>query len=100
MEKRDFHLQGRVGEQSQELGLGRDLGRHQIQDRDTQRTDILMLRAVFIHDKDILALEGRTGRKSSGDFYRHGLWKDEGRGMKDEVLAHTFHPFPFIPHPF
>jgi hypothetical protein len=59
-----------------------------------------MVGTLFVHDKDIFEFERRAGREGGRNFYGHGLWKDEGGSSKDEVLAHTFHPSAFIPHPF
>ena len=73
MEQGDFHLQRRVGKQAQELGFGRDLGGHEIQNSNTQRTNILMRGAVFIHDENIFALQSRAGGEGGGNFYRHSF---------------------------
>lgn len=45
-----------VGELAQDLGLGDDLGGHQIQDQHAQRADVLVHGPVFGHDKDVFAL--------------------------------------------
>src|SRR5258705_7947641 len=67
----DFHLQRGIGKQSQELRFGRDLGGHEVEDRNTQRTNILMRGALFIHDENIFALKSRAGGEGGWNFYGH-----------------------------
>ena len=85
----DLHLKRRVGKQPQDLRFGGDLGRHEVQDRNTQGADVLMQRTVFVHDEDIFVLEGFPGGKGGRDFYRH-VRSDEGGRMKDEFSFNTF----------
>ena len=56
VQKLQMHLQRRVAEQSGKLCLGFDLGRHQIEDQNLQRTNILCCGTVFRHNEDILTL--------------------------------------------
>ena len=56
-------LQRAVAEQPQELRLRDVLDRHEIQDEDFERTDVLCIRPVRIHDEDILPLEDMGGRQ-------------------------------------
>ena len=51
MQQNDLHLQRRVGQQAQQLGLGLFLGGHDIEDRDAKRTDILFLSPLGSHDE-------------------------------------------------
>ena len=60
-----------IAQQPAQLGLRGDLGRHQIQQNDLQRTDILGQRPVLGHDKDILFLQGFCRRQTVGNFNRH-----------------------------
>jgi hypothetical protein len=53
----DLDLQGGVAEQAQQLRLGDHLRRHQVEDREPQRADVLVQGAVLAHDEDVLALE-------------------------------------------
>ena len=54
LQKGQLHLQRAVGQQPGQLGLGDDLGRHQVQNQDAQRADILGVGALAVHDKDVL----------------------------------------------
>ena len=65
-------LEGRVGQLAQYLGLGDDLGGHQVQDEQVQRADILMYGPVFSHDEDVLAFQRRTGGQGVRDLDGHG----------------------------
>ena len=42
LHERDFHLERGVGEQAHEVCLGSNLQRHQVQNDDTQRADVLL----------------------------------------------------------
>ncbi len=70
MEQGHFHLQRGVAEQAQQLGLGGDLGGHQVEDGDAQRADILVAGALLAHDEDIFAFEGQRGRAGFRGFGR------------------------------
>ena len=52
-QKGDLHLQRAVGQQPGQLGLGDDLGGHQVQNQDAQRADVLALGTLAVHDKDV-----------------------------------------------
>ena len=52
-----LHLQGRVAQQTGELGLRRNLGGHEIQQQNLQRADILRHGPVFGHDKDVFVFQ-------------------------------------------
>ena len=58
---------GELPKQAQQLGFGGDLGRHQVEDGDLQRADILVHRAVFTHHKDIFAVQSFFGGQCIGD---------------------------------
>ena len=51
-----IHLQGCIAQQTAELGFRCNLGGHQIQQYDLQRTDILCNSPILGHHKDILLL--------------------------------------------
>ena len=55
------HLQRRVGQQPGDLGLGGDLGGHQVQDQNFQRADMLRQRPLPVHDKDVFFIQGIKG---------------------------------------
>ena len=55
------HLQRGVGQQPGDLGLGGDLGGHQVQDQNFQRTDMLRQRPLPVHDKDVFFIQGVKG---------------------------------------
>ncbi len=71
LEQRQVDLQGGVREKPDQLGLGRNLGRHQVQDRDTERTDVLRRSAFLIHHEDILVFQRLLCREFSRDPDRH-----------------------------
>ena len=73
LEEGHLHLQRRVSKQSKQLGLGRDLGWHQVQDCQPNRPDVLPERPVLTHDEDVLLLQGGTGGKRTRDFDWHAL---------------------------
>ena len=56
-QKGDINLQGGVGKGAQKLQLGIFFERHQIQDHNLQRTDVLMNRSCLVHDEYIFAFE-------------------------------------------
>ena len=56
------HLQRGVGQQPGDLGLGGDLGGHQVQDQDLQRADVLCQCPLPVHDKDVFFIKGIKGR--------------------------------------
>ena len=63
----EFHktylqLQGRIGEQPHQVGLRGNLERHEVEDDDAQRTDVLRVGARVVHHEDILLLEQFNGR--------------------------------------
>ena len=67
------HLQRRVGQQPGNLGLGGDLGGHQVQDQDLQRADMLGRCPLPVHDKDVFLVQGIVGRQSLGNDQRHSV---------------------------
>src|ERR1051325_1091814 len=96
MQQSYFHLQRGIGKQAQELCFGRDFCRHEIKDRHTQWSDILMDCAFFIHHEDMLTFERLTSRKGSRDFYGHGFSRDECRRMKFCLLPFILPTSSFI----
>ena len=66
-----LNLKRGVGQLAEDLGLGDDLGGHQIEDENIQRTDVLMHSPVFRHDEDVLALQHRAGGEGIGYLNRH-----------------------------
>ena len=61
--KRHVHLKRRIGQRTQQLKLCLFFQRHQIQDQNLQRANILMNRPVFVHDKYIFPLQNFFGRQ-------------------------------------
>ena len=53
----DVHLEGRVAEEPEQLGLGDQLRRHEVDDGDAQGADILVRGPVVGHDEDVLFRE-------------------------------------------
>ena len=60
------HLQRRVGQQPGDLGLGGDLGGHQVQDQDLQRADMLGRCPLPVHDKDVFLVQGNATSPKGG----------------------------------
>ena len=71
-QKLDIDLQGRVRELAQDLGLGDDLGRHEVQKQKAQRTDVLMHGAMLGDDEYVLVLQNAGCGKQIGDLDGHG----------------------------
>ena len=69
-----MHLQRRVGQQTGDLGLGGDLGGHQVQDQDLQRADVLCQCPLPVHDKDVFFIKGIVGGQGLGDDQRHSSY--------------------------
>lgn len=66
-----LNLKRRVGQLSEQLGLGDDLGGHQIENQDAQGADVLMNGAVFRHDENVFTVQHGTGRKRIWDSDGH-----------------------------
>lgn len=71
LHKVDFNLKRSVGQAAQDLSLGHDLERHEVEQADAQRTDILGERTVLGHNKYIFAFQHSACRKAVGNFDRH-----------------------------
>ena len=71
LEQLHLHLEGGVGQLAQQLGLGDNLGGHQVEQQQIQRAHVLMDGPVLGHDKDIFALQGSPGRQGVGNFDWH-----------------------------
>ena len=65
------HLQRRVGQQPGDLGLGGDLGGHQVQDQDLQRADMLGRCPLPVHDKDVFLVQCIVGGERFRDDEGH-----------------------------
>ena len=65
-------LKRRVGQLAQQLGLGDDLGGHEVEDKHLQRTNILMKRPVFGHGEDVLRVQRLAGGQGVRDANGHG----------------------------
>ena len=68
-----MHLQRRVAKQTAELGLCDNLGRHQVQQQDLQRTDILTNGPGLAHDKNVLLLQNAGSGQIIGNLNGHGV---------------------------
>ena len=64
-------LKRSVGKAAQDLRFSSDFGRHEIEQGDAQRTNILCHRAVLRHYKNVLALKNCAGRQTVLYFNRH-----------------------------
>ena len=72
LQQADFNLKRRVRQLAQDLRFGLDFGGHKVQEHESQRTDVLVQRAIFRHDEDVLALKRRSGRQCVGNSDGHG----------------------------
>ena len=59
----DIDLQSRIAQQAQELQLSLQLFRHDVEDKDAERTDVLMCGAVARHHEDPFVQERLIGRE-------------------------------------
>ena len=65
-------LQRGRAEDAQQLRLGLDLVRHQVEQGNLQRADILAQRHVLGNDRNALPVQHDAGGQVVGDFYGHG----------------------------
>ena len=72
LEQMYIDLEGRIGQLAQQLGLGDDLGGHQVEDEQAQGADVLVQGAALRHDKDVFALQHTGGGERVGDTDGHG----------------------------
>jgi len=72
LDQRQLDLQRRRPQKTCELRLRPDLVRHQIEEADAHRPDILPHRIGLAHHHDALGLERGAGRQVVGDLYGHG----------------------------
>ena len=70
-QKSDVDLKRRIAQQAKQLRLGGDLGRHQVDDGNLQRANVLTRGAIFGHDEDAFAFKGGAGREIGGNLYGH-----------------------------
>lgn len=68
-----FYLKRRVAEQSRQLRFRGNLGRHEVQNEDLQRADVLRDGPRLIHDKNILGRQCFRGRQAVRDHNGHGV---------------------------
>ena len=71
LQKLHFNLQRRVRQLPQNLGLRGDLGGHEVQQQQPQRTNVLVHGAMLGHDEDVLVLQRRRGRQRIGNANGH-----------------------------
>ena len=67
----EIDLQGSGAEQARDLQLGLDLVRHEIEQADLQRADVLADRRCLGHHAHALVLEGLEGGELVGNLDRH-----------------------------
>ena len=65
------HLQRGLGDESQDLRLGLDLGGHEVEDGHAQGTNLLVARDLLLEREDSLLLENRLGGQAVGDVDGH-----------------------------
>ena len=67
------HLQRGFRDEAQDLGLGLDLGRHQVQDRHGKRANLLLGRGLLLEREDALLVQDLLGGKAVGNIDGHVL---------------------------
>ena len=65
------HLQRGLGDEAQDLGLGLDLGGHEVEDRHAQGTNLLVAGHLLLKGEDALLLEDGLGGQAVGDVDGH-----------------------------
>ena len=73
VDKRHIYLKRRVAQEPEQLCLGLHLCRHQIDDRDVDRADVLRPRAMGVHHEDVLFGQLVVRGQFFGNDYRHRL---------------------------
>ena len=68
--ERDLDLERRVGEHAQKLQLRVLLDRHQVQDADLERTDVLVDRALLVLHEQVFFFQFLPHREIILDLYR------------------------------
>ena len=72
LQKGQLHLQRAVGQQAGQLGLGDDLGGHQVQHQNPQRADVLVFSPFLMHYEHIFLAQDFIGGQGFGNNQRHG----------------------------
>jgi hypothetical protein len=65
------HLQRRLGDEAQNLGLGLDLGGHEVENCHPQRADLLALCDLFFESEDALLVQDLLGGQAVWDVDGH-----------------------------
>ena len=68
-----MHLQGGVAQNPAQLGLGDDFCRHQVQQHNFQRADMLCFCPGSVHNENILVFQGLRRREIIGYLNRHAV---------------------------
>ncbi len=71
IEKVQLHLKGGIGKRSQQVSFCDHFLRHQIQQCNSERSDILVNGPAFLHNENILILKFLDGRQIGWYIYRH-----------------------------
>ncbi len=71
LDERQLHLERRGAEQPRELRLGPDLVRHEVQQADPHRPDVLAHGVGLAHDHHAFRIERGAGRQIVRYLYRH-----------------------------
>ena len=84
----DINLQRRVAEQTQKLILRFNLGGHQVDNHDFERTNVLCDSALVRHDKDIFAFQyfisGKIRRNTNG----HGTGTSVSFSVREKSVSY------------
>ena len=97
LHERDFQLQRSIGEQAHQIGLRGNLQRHQVQDDNPQRADVLPRGARSIDDKDVFLLQQVDGGKPVRQIQRHNRFVFYIKKRKGTQICRSKHcPMPQI----
>ena len=67
----EFDLQRAVGQQPEQICFGHYFERHEVENSNFERTNILTSRSLLVYHKNILAAKRFNSRKRRWNFYRH-----------------------------
>ncbi len=71
LQQGDVDLQWGVAQKTKQLGFGRHLGGHEVEDCQAQGADVLPGGLFLVHDKNVFPLQGVSGRECARDFNGH-----------------------------
>ena len=94
--ERDVDLQRCIGQLAQDLEFRILLQRHEVEDHDLDRTDVLMDRPVLIHHEYIFSFKDLLYRKSVSDFDRQLYYSPVMARNSSSVITGIPSSFAFL----